>query len=421
MSSVMAHTTEKRIVIVGAGFGGLTTALTLAADPALARRGFEIVLVDRHHHHLFTPALYELAAIPREYARDESLISSALIPIREIIRDRPIRFICDELAGLDQAGRRALLRKSGPLSYQFLVLALGAETNYFNIPGLREYGIPLKTCDDAVMLRNRIEAAAQNGAPLKITVGGAGASGVELIAELVNFVCALKKRQTKFPMRCDVSFLLIEASSEILPGSDAWIIRRSRERLERLGVVIKTNSPIITVSKREIILNGGEPLNYDILVWNGGVRGPAILTRLGLPLSPKRTLITDNTLRVEAAADGRIFAVGDCAWFVNPQSKRPLPWNAPVAESEARHVSDEISRALRARPPLRFRPLSKYPFILAVGKKYALADLIVIRLSGLAGWFIKMLVELRYLLFLLPWPRAFKLWWRNVRLYRSND
>jgi NADH dehydrogenase len=386
----------------------------------LIRRGFEIVLIDRHRHHLFTPALYELAAIPREYARDESLVSAALIATREIIRGRPIRFVCDEFIGLDQSGRRVLLRKNGEVPYQFLVLALGAQTNYFQIPGLKEYSVPLKTGDDAVDLRNSIEAALAKAKPLRLAVGGAGASGVELAAELVNFVCALKSRPARFPMRCDVSFYLIEASAEILPGADQWIIRRARERLERLGVVVRTGEVIVAVSREEITLRGGERLACDILVWTGGVKGPEILRRLGLPLSAKDTLRTDHTLRLETD-DGRIFAVGDNAWFANPSTGRALAWTVPVAEAEGRHVAREISRALRGQTPLAFRPRSKYPFILAVGRKYALADLLIVHLGGFAGWLIKQAVELRYLLFLLPWPRAFSLWSRNIRLYSSND
>ncbi|MBI2053362.1 MAG: FAD-dependent oxidoreductase [Candidatus Sungbacteria bacterium] len=177
---------KKHIIIVGAGFGGLRTALTLARH-APRKTEYEIILVDRHRHHIYTPALYEVAAIPREYFNDKSLVSSILIPISEIIQGLPIRFIPDEVIGHDAADQSLILRDCGKLPYEYLVLALGSETNYFNIPGLAEASLPLKTCDDASLLRNKIETALKEKPSLKIVVGGAGASGVELIAELVNF------------------------------------------------------------------------------------------------------------------------------------------------------------------------------------------------------------------------------------------
>ena len=184
---------EKRIVVVGAGFGGLTAALTLAKDPALISRGYEVILIDRHHHHLYTPGLYEIAAVPREYAKDHYLVSSSLIAVREIIRGRQIRFIQGELVGLDAARRRIRLENGGTLAYEFLILALGSETNYFGIPGLREYSVPLKTCDDAAQLRNAIEAAVRRKPSLAVVIGGAGATGVELAAELVPLICTLEQ------------------------------------------------------------------------------------------------------------------------------------------------------------------------------------------------------------------------------------
>ncbi len=410
--------TRKRIFVVGGGFGGISAALALSGDPALLSRGYEIVLVDRHRHHLFTPALYELAAIPREVAGDRELISAALIPIREIVRGRPIRFINDELVGLDRKRRIIALAAEGALSYEYLILAPGAEINYFNIPGLKEYALPLKTGDDAALLRNKIEAQVKENPSPKILICGAGSSGVELAAELVNFICALNKNNHR-RATCNPDLLLIEAAEEILPGLDKWAIRKARERLRSLGVGIKTGSPIIAASKNYVTLRSGERLAYDILIWTGGVKGPRILRRLGLQLSPRGTLAVDAGLRVQRSR--RIFAVGDSAWFTRRQIRTPLPWNVPVAEAEGRYAALQISRAVRGKKLRRFRPMRRYPYVIALGRKYALADLIIVRASGFIGWCFKQAVELRYFLFLLPWPRAIWFWWRNMRMYRAND
>ncbi|MEK7099052.1 MAG: NAD(P)/FAD-dependent oxidoreductase [Patescibacteria group bacterium] len=411
---------EKRIVIVGAGFGGLTTALTLAKDPAIIHRGYDIVLVDRSSYHLYTAGLYEVAAVPRHFARDEYLAASVRIPLSEIIRARAVRFVQGALTGLDMSRRHIMLDNKGTLSYDFLVLALGAETNYFDIHGLKEYSMPLKTADDAVLLRNKIESIAEIKPSLSIVIGGAGATGVELAAELINFLCVIEREKNPAAPVCRTSVCLLEAGLEILPGFDANTVRRIRQRLESLGVMIKTGIPIIAASKNDITLKSGERVPYDILVWTGGIKGAHTLKSLGLTLSPKGTLVVDDYLRVPQG-DGRIFAIGDNAWLAHPRTKRPLPATAQVAEQEARHAARAISRVIRGASLRRFCPMHTYPFVLAVGRKYAFADLITVRLTGMSGWCIKQLVQLKYFLFILPWPRALKLWWRNMRLYHSND
>lgn len=410
----------KHIVIVGAGFGGLHAALILARHSVLRGKGYDIILIDRHHHHLYTPALYEIAAIPSEYANDASLTASVLIPISDVIRTKPIRFISDEIIGRDGAMRRITLRNGGALSYDYLVLALGSQTNYFSIPGLEAYATPLKTCADATLLRNKIEAALKQKPSLTLIVGGAGASGVEVAAELVNFVCMMKAKIAPESTRCDVAYFLAEASGDILPGFNAWIVARARRRLERLGVTIKTGAAISSADQDTVIFADGQRQHYDVLIWTGGVKGPAALGNLNLPLSPKGTVVVGQDLRAQDG-DGRVFAVGDNAWFVDAETQKPLPWSVPVAESQGRHAAREIIRAIRGEKPRPFRPRRRYPFILAVGKKYALADLVFVRLGGFAGWCAKQFVELRYLSFLLPWPRAVSLWWQDVTMYRSND
>lgn len=416
----MTHSEQKRIVVAGAGFGGLTAALILAREATVTGQGYEIVLVDRAPRHLYTAGLYEVAAIPRIIAKDAYLMSALEIPIADIIRGRPIRFLRASIAGLDAARRRIRMDNNGSLAYEFLILALGAETNYFDIPGLKQYSIPLKTAEDAVLLRNTIERAAGRSPSLTIVIGGAGATGVELSAELINFLCVLERKKNPNAPVCRTTVMLLEASPHILPGCGAGVGRRIARRLHNLGVIVKTDAPIIAASKSDLTLKSGERVPYDVLVWTGGIKGPDILKSLRLPLSPKGTIAVDRTLRVVGSKE-RIFAIGDNAWFLYQHGKKPLPATAQVAVREARHVAYTISRALRGKPARRFRPLKKYPLVLAVGRKYAFADFASWRCAGLAGWCIKQLIQLRYFLFILPWTRAFALWWKSMRLYHSND
>ncbi len=412
---------KKHIVIVGAGFGGLTATLCLGRRYGhwLATQRYDIILIDRHHHQLFTPALYEIAAIPSEYAEDHSLIHAPLISIHAIIKKTPIKFIRDELVSLDAAQRTVTLRDQGQLKFEYLVLALGSETNFFNIPGLREHAFTLKTSDDAVRLRNKVEDAIRPDTPhLKIIVGGAGTTGVELAAELINFISALQTRDRERAL-CNVEIMLVEAAPEILPGFDSWITHRAERRLRRLGVKIKTNAAITHVEPPQLLLKDGARESFDILIWTGGVKGPAVLSATALPISAKGTLLVDEYLSLPHTP--AIKAIGDNAAFADPRTTLLLPWNIPIAEHEARYIAHELIREILGKSKRPFRSLKKYAFVLAMGKKCAIADLVFIRFSGFVGWLAKIAIELRYFVSILPLPAALKIWKKTVGLYTSND
>lgn len=411
---------KKNIVILGAGFGGITAALSLAKKREALGDDYEIILIDRHHHQLYTPALYEIASIPQENITDIALKTSVLIPLADIAEKKQITIVTDAIIGLAPEKKEVLLKNNGTLPYEFCIVALGSETNYFNIPGLKERSFPLKTFDDAVRLRNALENLVKQRDGIKIVVGGAGASGVELAAEFVNFICDIRDKILDGKKVCAVEFLLVEASPDILPGFDEKTVQKAKRRLARLGVRIKTSAAISGVEEKEIVFKNDERESYDILCWTGGVTGPAILSQFGLPLSPRNTLEIDDTLRAKGI-NGSLFAIGDNASFTNPKTGKPLVWNVPVAEAEGRLAAHNILRAIRNEPLKKFVPLKQYPFILAVGKKYAIADLVIIRIAGFLGWFLKQLAELRYLVFILPFKKAMVTWLRGEKYFISND
>jgi len=411
---------KKRIVIAGAGFGGITAALTLARYRRRWEEEAEVILIDRHRHQLYTPALYEIAAIPRGYTSDHSLKASPLIPIAEIIRGKPITFLCDEVTGLEPELKTLFLESRGGVRYDKLIVALGSETNYFGIPGLKEMSFPLKTPDDALRLRNAIEHSFSAKDSLKIVVGGGGSSGVELVAEFVNFICTLNAHSPEKNNLCNVHFLLIEAAQTLLPGFAPWVAERAEKRLKKLGIEVRTRATLTQITPQELSFMDGSREPYDIFIWTGGVKGSSVLTQFHLPLSSKGAVLINQYLHPQGNAKD-IYAIGDSATFINPLTRTPLLWNVPVAESQGRSAAHNILRTLERRSEYPFVPLKKYPFILAVGKKYAIADLVLIRFSGFLGWTAKTLVELRYLLFILPPRSALFHWWRNIWLYRSND
>ena len=149
------------------------------------------------------------------------------------------------------------------------------------------------------------------------------------------------------------------------------------------------------------------------------MKGPAIFANSPLPLSPKGSILVDGNLRVKELQS--VFAIGDNAFVIHPKTKTPLPWVVPVAEAEARYVASHIIREIKGKSLYPFRPWEKYPFVITAGKKYAIADRIFFQSWGILGWVIKIAVELRYLLSILPAKKAFRLWRKHVTLYQAND
>lgn len=406
---------EKLIVIVGAGFGGIIAALKL--EKKLRRfPPCHLVLIDKNSYQLYTPALYEIAAIPKEEASAATLKPVIIIPIEEIIAGTQIRFLQGEATGLDKEKRIIFLKDGKRLSFEFLVLAIGSETNYFNIPGLKQHSYPLKQFEDAIRIRNKIEKMVAQKSILNIVVGGAGAAGVELISELANFICYLQQKVLT-THTCANRLILIEASATVLPGIDQWTVERTTERLKELGIEVKTGTRITQVDATHIMTDDHARIPCDLLVWTGGVTGNSFCSSLGLPVTRKKNLEVNEFLEAEK----NIFVVGDGAGFTDKATGQLLPWTVPIAEAEAKMVAKNMVRILSGKPKIPFSPLRHYPYILTIGKKYALANLIVIHLKGFPGWLAKLLVELRYLLFILPPLKACRIWWKGVRIYSSND
>ncbi len=412
-------TARKKIVILGAGFGGIACALRL--EKHMQRAGllaeYELVLVDQNDYHFYTPALYEIAAIPSAEADALTLKRIVCMPIEEIIGTRRITFIQDRVAALDPSRRRITLADGEDLEHEYAVVALGSETNYFGIPGAQAHAHALKSFGDALRIRNTIEKLLKENRPVRIVVVGGGATGVEVAAEFSNFICALQEKLVGTKNLSEIRIVLLEASPDILPGFDTWIVSRAKAHLAKCRVELKTNTAVREVTPTEVHLKEGAALSYNLLVWTAGAKGAAVLETFRLPLTKKGNLSVNEYL--ESAA--HVYAIGDAAGFVDSRTQKPIVWNVPAAEDEARYVANAIICDIAQKKKTAFRPPRQYPYVLTVGRKYAIADLVFIRFAGLGGWMMKLLVELYYLLLILPLRKALRIWGKSVILYISND
>ncbi|MDO8561101.1 MAG: FAD-dependent oxidoreductase [bacterium] len=410
----------KNIVVIGAGFGGLTATLKLSE--AIKRKGLgkncRVLLFNKTSYQVYTPALYEIAAVPRGEASAVCLKTSICIDLEDVASREGFQFIGGEVVSVDPAKKLITLASGETQAFDYLVVALGTETNFFNILGSKEHSLPLKTFEDAIRLRNKTEKAVLSGvSPIHVVIGGGGATGVELAAEFENFVCYLKEKLLPAKRVCDVDITLVEGALDILPGFEPWLVKKARKKLEVLGVKILAGKIVAGVDERIVTFKDGAALPYHIFVWAGGVMPAGAIKNFGLPLSQKGRVIVNEYLE---AVHHYIFAVGDNAEFAGKDGK-PLPGNVPVAEAEARVAAKNIIADIQGRPHQEFFPMKKYPYILAVGRKYAIADLVFFHFSGFWGWCAKQLIELRYLVFVLGFRKALSMWWRSVKYQMSND
>ncbi len=355
---------DMHIVIVGGGAGGLELAAKLGRryrrDDAV-----RITLVDRVQSHLWKPLLHEVAAGSLNSFDDEiSYLAQAYL--------NHFSFRLGALKALDRANRTITLAASldphgepyipeRTLSYDLLVIAVGSVTNDFDIPGVAEHCFFLDSREQADafhqhLLRSCYAADARNGpssaAQLHIAIAGAGATGVELAAELHHSMRELVGfGLDNIDIEQDLRIHLIEASARVLPGLPQRVSDSTSVLLADMGIVVHTGASIARADADGFETADGQTIAAGIRVWAAGIKGPALLDNLdGLQCNRARQLLVRPTL--QCVDDDQIFALGDCAACPLPDSERNVPPRAQAAHQQAMHVVDAVAR-LRAGKPLK--------------------------------------------------------------------
>ena len=409
-------TERQLIVILGAGFGGLRAALLIAK--AVRRRGlgerFRVVLVDRNGYHTYTPNLYEAATTSKETANYLKIKEIVAFPIAEIINGTGIEFLNAKIESLDISDGDIHIEGGQKLKFNYLVLALGSEINYFSIPGLQERALPLKTFMDALKIRDTILNFVNSGKEkVEIVIGGGGSTGVELAGEIKGWLR-------------DIKITIIEAAPTVLPGFTDKIISVVGRRLKRLGVEIITGESIEKANPTKIVLKSRRELPYDILIWTGGVRASGLVGALPLRIEKRgRVEVVGEMTCLPQSPDlklyGKIYAIGDAVCFYDPKTGNPIPGVARAALSQASVVARNIVADItNTRYYRRYKPMN-YPYIIPVSGKWAAAKIGPFVISGFFGWLFKELVELGYLCSIMPFGRGLKLWLKTLWIFIKND
>src|ERR1700710_12701 len=338
----MTTTTSQlhRVVIVGAGFGGLEAAFGLAGTPV------SITLLDRRNHHLFQPLLYQVATA--------SLATSEIAwPIRYLFRGRPeVTTLFATVTGVDAAEKRVLLEDGDALPYDPLVLATGARHAYFGHDEWEPFAPGLKTLEDATTLRRRILVAFERAeretdpqrraALLTFVIVGAGPTGVELagtIAELAQDTLPPDFRNIDTH---EARVVLIEAGPRVLAGFPDELSAYAQRSLESIGVDVILGQAVTECSADGVIY-GGETLQAKTLIWAAGVRASPAAEWLGAAADRAGRVQVLSDLTVSGHPD--IFAIGDTVAIAGPDGK-PVPGIAPAAKQQGRYVADTIRARL---------------------------------------------------------------------------
>ena len=380
--------TRPRVVIVGAGFGGLAAAKELAGSPV------DVTLVDRNNFHTFQPLLYQVATAGLASA-------DVAYPVRGIVaRQDNLAFRQAGVVGADLQARIIHVQGDGhdvsDLSYDHLIVAAGATTNTFGIPGVDQHGFPLYNLADAVALRNhvleRFEAAEADQAlidagALTFVVVGGGPTGVEVAGALVElFAMVLAK---DFRRRLDVRrarVLIVEMNDHLLDPFGPSSRRHARETLESRGVEVRTSAQVAGVRADRVVFADGEEVRAHTLIWAAGVQANPVAAALGLPTGRAGRVPVERDLSVTGHPG--VWAIGDVAAITDRRARdgQPLPQLAPVAIQSGRHAARQIARLLDGRPTRPFHYVDKGTMA-TIGRSRAVAELpLGIKLRGFPAW-----------------------------------
>ncbi|MBN1136257.1 MAG: NAD(P)/FAD-dependent oxidoreductase [Anaerolineae bacterium] len=410
-----------RVVIVGAGFGGLAAVRHLAKAPV------RITVVDRNNYHSFLPLVYQVAAAELE-------TTDIAYPVRSILRrKRGVEFILAEVQGVD-LDKKVLLTGGAPIPYDFLILAPGSAPNTFGVPGAEEHAFPLTSVLHAVNLRNQIlrcfEEAVHEPDPgrrqaaLTFVVVGGGATGVEFAGALIELIRGpLAKDYRTLDVR-EMRVILLEAMDALLPALPDKLRAYTAAHLKKRGVDLRLKTPVAQVAPGAVTLKDGTVIPTHTVVWTAGVQGDPRFKASGLPATPNGRVAVLPTLQVPGHPEA--YVIGDLAYV--PHDGGAVPMVASGAVQEATVACANILRHIRGQELQPFR--YKSPGIMVtIGRNAGVASLPLrviprtLTFTGFFAWFIWLAVHLFLLigfrnriLVMINWAWDYFFFERAVRL-----
>ncbi|MFV9511555.1 NAD(P)/FAD-dependent oxidoreductase [Tepidibacillus sp. LV47] len=390
-----------KVLILGAGYGGLMTALQLQKE--LDYNEAEITIVNKHSYHYITTHLHAPAAgtLPTDRVK---------IELDDLIDREKINRIQQEVVKISLENKSVKLKDGQILVYDVLVIALGSDIETFGIKGLKEHAFVIRSVNSVRLIREHIEYmfAKYKTEPnrpeyLTFIVGGAGFTGIEFVGELADRVPELCKEFDVDPKV--VRIFNIEAAPSVLPGFDEQLVEHAVEVLKSKGVEFHINTPIKEVTAEGVILENGEEIKSATVVWTGGVRGNQLIDTLGIETIRSRAKV-DFYLRAPGYKD--VFIIGDSS-IVFDENGKPYPPTAQIAVQEGEYVAKQIVSLIRngeiKKTPFKFQYLGT---VASLGRREAIGKVGKWKIKGMTASLMKQLIDNRYLYSIGGLPLIFK-------------
>ena len=383
---------KKRVVIIGGGFAGLKLA------KSLKKSDFQIVLIDKNNYHQFQPLFYQVATAGLE----PSAIS---FPLRKAFQNQQhIHFRIASLEKVDSE-QQAIHTDIGQLNYDYLVLALGADTNYFGNKNIQRHAIPMKSLGEAINLRNTILSNFENAlneteetaidSLLNIVIVGGGPTGTELagaLAEMKKYILPKDYPELDFSR---MKIYLLEAGSKVLNGYSEASSIKGKKYLERLGVEVMTDTFVKDYDGKSVVLADGKTIATDTLIWAAGIKGN-LVNGLGTEIVGKGGRLKVNAYNT-VENHPNIFAIGDIALMSTDQYESGHPQVAQVAIQQAGLLAKNLKRKEQGTALKAFKYLDKGS-LATVGRNLAIADLPFVSFQGFFAWVLWLFVHLMAIL-----------------------
>jgi NADH dehydrogenase len=380
----MASSNRPRVVILGAGFGGLTAAKALSKDA-------DVTVVDRHNFQTFLPLLYQVATAG--LAADH-----VAHPVRGALRKSGVKFRMGSPISVDHKNKSVKLDSSEGLEFDHLIVALGSATADFGVAGVNEHALGMKSVHEAIGIRaevmRRFEDLCrfEDQTRLSLSVVGGGPTGVEMAGALAELKRGpLKNDEANAAEHIDI--YLIEAGPRILPMFSEKLSARAKKDLEKLGVKVLLNTAVQQVKPRQILVKDGSVIPSEVTIWAAGVKGEPTGGLLNLPLEGTRISVAQN---LQVNHYPHIWAIGDISSAKGADGGF-LPMVAPVAMQQGRWVAKQILRAARGQALQDFKYLDKGSMA-TIGRHKAVVQFKGIQITGIPAWYAWLWLHLFYLL-----------------------